>query len=252
MATLLERSFAAVLCIALLDCIPALAGEFSVKPIRVDLGPSVKSGAIAVRNEGKQKLSFQVQAMSWSQDAEGKDQYADTQDLVYFPKILSVEAGQEGLIRVGARNTVLQTEKTYRLFIEELPGIATPAQGGSAQVNVLIRFGAPIFVAALKPQDSLSIGSVALAKGVLSFSATNTGNRHQMIEGIELRGADPQGNPVYALTLADRYLLSGTTKSFTTTIAPEVCAQIATLAIALKTDKTSAADKLHVTTAMCP
>lgn len=252
MATLFKRFFAASLCIALLDCIPAWAGEFSVNPIRIDLGSSVKSGAITVRNEGKQKLSFQIQAMSWSQDAQGKDQYADTQDLVFFPRILSVEAGEEGLIRVGARNTVLQTEKTYRLFIEELPGVARTAQGGSAQVNVLIRFGAPIFVAALKPQDSLSIGSVELAKGVLRFSATNTGNRHQMVEGIELRGADQKGDPVYALTMADRYLLSGTTKSFTTTIGSEACARIATLAIDLKTDKANVSSKLEVTTAMCP
>jgi fimbrial chaperone protein len=247
-----RRFFAASFCIALLGCATVYAGDFTVSPIRLELGSSVRSGAFTVRNEGTEILTFQLQAMAWTQDADGKDQYADTQELVFFPKILSVEPGKEGLVRVGAKNTVLPSEKTYRLFIEELPGIEKTPNDTGARVNVMVRFGAPIFVAAFRPQDGLVIGNLGLAKGILSFSATNTGNRHQFVQGIDLKGMDGKGNPVYALTLSDRYLLAGTSKSFTTTLTADQCAKITTLAIDMKTDKAAVSRKIDVTPVMCP
>ncbi len=228
------------------------AGEFSVNPIRLELGTGIRSGVIGVRNEDKQKLGFQLKAFEWTQDASGKDLYLDTSDLVFFPKIMSIEPGEEGLIRVGAKNATVPVEKTYRLFIDELPGIARPPEGSAAQINVLIRFGAPIFVAPLKPQDSLDIESFSLAKGIVSISAKNTGNRHQQVQSIQLKGTDKAGTEVYALTLADRYLLAGTAKSYSTSIAAEQCAKMTALALEFNTDKLSVARKLDVTRAICP
>jgi len=239
-------------CCALMMCGRVIAGEFSVNPIRLELGATVKSGVIGVKNEGKTKLGFQVQAMTWTQDAAGNDQYADTSDLLFFPKIMSVEPGEEGIIRVGAKNSIVPAEKTYRLFIEELPGAVTTPQGSGAQINMLIRFGAPIFVTPPKPQDSLEIEGLLLSRGTLSFTAKNTGNRHQVVQGIQLKGADARGNEVYALTLADRYLLTGTTKPYTTAIAADQCARIASLTLEFKTDKRTEPRKLDVTRAMCP
>ena len=233
-------------------CGSVAAGEFSVNPIRLELGAIAKSGVIGVRNEGKTKLSFQLQSMEWTQDVTGKDLYADSSDLIFFPKIMSVDPGEEGLIRVGTKNSAVPSERTYRLFIEELPGVAKTPDGASAQINVLIRFGAPIFVTPIKPQDSLDIEGFELAKGVLTLSAKNTGNRHQVVEGIYLKGSDARGNEIYALTLADRYLLAGTSKTYKTTIAADQCSKIASLSVDFKTDKGSVPRKLDITRAMCP
>lgn len=252
MTTSIKDHALAALCCMLFASAPCLAGEFSVNPIRLELGASVRSGVIGVKNEDKQKLSFQVQAMEWTQAAGGKDQYADTQDLVFFPKILSIEPGEEGLIRVGTKTAVVAAEKTYRLFIEELPGAAQPPEGSAAQINVLIRFGAPIFVTPPKPQDSLDIESFSLANGVVTIAARNTGNRHQLVQGVDLKGTDSAGKEVYALTLADRYLLAGTAKSYTTAITAAQCVKISALALEFKTDKFSTTRKLDVTRTMCP
>lgn len=239
-------------CGAIFATASSVAGEFSVNPIRLELGASVKSGAISIKNEDKQKLSFQMDAKEWTQDATGTDQYADTNALIFFPKIMTVEPGEEGVIRIGARAAVVPAEKTYRVFIEELPGATKKLEGGGAQINVLIRFGAPIFVTPLKPQDSLDIEAFSIAKGTVSLSAKNSGNRHQVVQGIELNGTDAGGKPVYALTLADRYLLTGTTKSYTTAIPADQCAKITRLALEFKTDKLNVARSLDVTRAMCP
>ena len=229
-----------------------MAGEFSVTPIFVELGASVRSGVISVKNDGKDKLSFQLDAMEWTQDAAGKDQYAETRDLVFFPKIMTVEPDQEGVIRVGAKNTVLPSEKTYRLFIQELPGATTNSEAGGVQIKVLVRFGAPIFVGPVKAQDGLKIEGLSLAKGALNFSVRNTGNRHQIVQDIQLKGADASGKQVYALTLADRYLLAGTTKAYASSVATDQCSKIASLEVEVKTDKAGATHKLDVSRAMCP
>lgn len=236
-------------CCALVGPSPTAAGEFSVNPIRLELGASVRSSSITVRNDGKQKLTFQIEAREWTQDESGKDQYGPTRDLVFFPKIMAVEAEQEGVIRVGTRNAVLPAEKTYRLFIEELPP-AEPAPG--VQLNVVIRFGAPVFVQPLKPHDGVEIEALALAGGALSFRARNTGNRHQVIQGIQLRGYDDAGREVYALALADRYLLAGSGKPYTVAVDADRCSKLAVLEVDIKTDKSAAQRKLGVTRAMCP
>lgn len=240
-------------CWTFLACAQALAGgEFAVSPLRVDLGPKARSAAVTVTNEGKEKVNFQLQAMEWTQDAAGKDQYAETQDLIFFPKILSVEPGQEGIIRVGLKTGPAAVERSYRLFIEELPGLVKPPPGSSAHINVLIRFGLPIFSAPIKPEDGIAIETLELKKGVVSFAARNTGNRRQVVRGLHLRGADASGEAVYSLDLADRYILAGVVKPYTTTLTGAQCQKIAVLAIEMKTDNLSDMRKLDVDRAMCP
>lgn len=251
--TFKARAFAAAsTCVAAFLCGAAAAGEFSVNPIRIELGASARSGVITIKNEGQEKLSFQLDAKEWTQDDAGNDQYGETRDLIFFPKIMTIEPGQEGLIRVGAKNPVVPSEKTYRVFIEQLPGAAKRPETSAAQVNVLIRFGEPVFVAPLKPRDGLEIEGLALAQGALTFLVRNSGNRHQIVQGIRVRGTDRDGNETYALTLADRYLLAGTVKPYSASIAADKCSRTTGLEVEIKTDKASAKRNLDVTRAMCP
>lgn len=242
---------AIAVCVAFLCSVPAAAGEFSVNPVRLELGAAARSGAISVRNEGKHPLSFQVQAKEWQQDAQGKDVYLATSDLVFFPKIMTVDPGQDGVIRVGTRTPLVATEKTYRLYIEELPSNVVRPEGPGAKVNFLIRFGAPIFVGPASPKDALELAAPALAAGQLAFAARNTGNRHQMVQSIRVRGTDAQGQEVMSLALADRYLLSGASKSYATAIPAEQCHKLAALDVEMTTDKQEAKRRIEVSRSMC-
>ena len=154
-------------------------------------------------------------------------------------------------MRVGTRTPVVPAEKTYRLFIEELPGNNKDPDKPGVQITFLIRFGAPIFIAPVKPQDGMEIEGMALANGELSLSARNVGNRHQIIKGIHLKGSDAAGKEVYSATLADRYLLAGAVKPFKTAIAGDQCVKIAALEVEVKTDRLNATRKLDVSRAMC-
>lgn len=241
----------------LLGMSPLARAEFSVNPVRLELGAAARSGAIVVRNDGKVPLGFQMQAMEWTQDADGKDRYADSADLIFFPKIMTIAPGEEGVVRVGVRTPVVQNEKTYRLFIEQLPppkdeSAVQPLARPGASVTLLIRFGAPIFVAPVQPRDAAEVTAVALERGRLSMRVRNTGNRHQIIQGIDLRATDAQGAEIWTLTIADRYLLNGVAKPFSATIPAAQCARATALHIDVRTDKSGAKHKLDVQRAMCP
>ena len=231
--------------------IAAYAGEFTVKPVRLDVVTSAKSASMSIVNNGEEKLSFQLQAMDWTQDKDGKDQYFDSRDLIFFPKLMTIEPGQEALVRIGFKLPATSTEKTYRLFIEELPGVVKKVEGNNAQLNVLVRFGLPIFAAPILPQDGLAIDAVELKSGVLTFIAQNSGNRHQMFTSIRITGTNATSQPVFGVDIADRYLLASSSKPYKTTLSAQQCRELTSVTIDIKTDKFAQSRKLDVKPDMC-
>ena len=229
----------------------AQAGEFTVKPVRLDVVPSAKSASMSVVNDGAEKLSFQLQAMDWMQDKDGKDLYSDSRDLIFFPKLMTIEPGQEALVRIGFKSPATSKEKTYRLFIEELPSVVKKIEGDSAQINVLVRFGLPIFAAPILPQDILVIDGIEFKSRVLSFTAQNSGNRHQMFTSIRIAGTSAENKSVFGLDIADRYLLASSSKSYKTVLSAQQCRELTSITIDIKTDKLAQSRKLDVKSDMC-
>lgn len=239
---------ASSLCIT---CFAAFAGEFVVNPVRLDVGQNAKSASVSVVNDGEDKLSFQLQAMDWTQDKDGKDLYTDSRDLIFFPKLMTIESGQEAIVRIGFKSPATSTEKTYRLFIEELPGVVKKVEGSNAQINFLVRFGLPIFVTPAVARDELVIEFVELKNGVLLFTAHNSGNRHHMYKSIRLEGTNAANKPVFVLEIADRYLLASATKPYKTSFSAQQCKDLAFVVIDIQTDKLVQSRKLEVKPGMC-
>lgn len=227
------------------------AGEFAVSPIRVELGPAVRTGAFVVRNEGKEPLSIQVRGMLWSQDGRGRDHYEDSSELVYFPRLLTIEPGKEGVIRVGIRQPPADRERTYRLFIEELPPAGAPVAEHKAALSFLVRFGVPVFVKPLRTVDQVEVGAPRARGGKVSFDLRNTGNQHQVIQEILVRGLAPDGQELFTTTLADRYLLAGTRKEYSAPIPDHACARVAQVVVDVRTDKSRASGQTPVEFSAC-
>src|SRR5512140_3419810 len=104
--------------LALLAAAGARAGSFGVSPTRVDLDRGAKSAIIEVTNDDEAKLSFQAKLFEWRQGADGKDEYAESQDLIYFPQIFTIAPKAKRIIRVGIKGPPGDVEKAYRLFVE--------------------------------------------------------------------------------------------------------------------------------------
>ncbi|MDE2606269.1 MAG: molecular chaperone [Burkholderiales bacterium] len=223
---------------------PALGGEFSVTPISVDLKPGAMSETITVTNHAKDKLRVNIRLMQWTQDAQGKDVYTDSNDLVYFPRQMDVEGEAKRLVRVGLKTPAGTMERTYRLFIEEQPE-ATPDPARS-QIAFYFRFGVPIFVAPAVPKPQPDVPVPTLQGGKLSIPVKNTGNQHFRLVKIAI--SDAAG---YLEEISGWYSLAGTERTYTATLPPDVCRKAGTLDVSLVGEGFRLDRKVNVDPASC-
>ena len=229
----------------LLGCLGAsmatvsLAGDFSVAPIRMFLSKDRKSDVVTVRNNGTTPLQFEIRPKKWTQDADGTDVYADTEELLIFPGLMTLKGGEDRDIRIGMKIPPGASENTYRVFIDELP----PSQTGdanAANVGFLINFGLPVFFAPIEPKAQLQIEALSLAGGQVSARLVNSGNVFQFIQEMAVIGLDASGTEIFRQPLTDRYLLAGTARTYTTIISSDHCKALAVVEFSVRTDKSSA------------
>lgn len=216
---------------------PALrAGEFTVEPFRLEMGPRQRSGVFTVTNVGSEPLNFQVRLSEWTQDSEGKDIYSETADIVFYPRIISVKGGERQIIRVGANKPIVAREKSYRLFIEEMPSQAPPGVTKGAQVTVRISFAPPIFVRPAKVLAQATIESLALDKSKIKVAVRNAGNVHVRFRSVIFKGIDRDGNEVFSKKVDGWYVLSGVSRTFDTQVPDDVCAKVSLLDVTVEAD----------------
>jgi fimbrial chaperone protein len=193
------------------------AGSFGVTPTRVDLDRNAKSAIIEVMNDDDAKLAFQAKLYEWHQSPDGRDEYVESQDLIYFPQLFTVNPKNKRIIRAGLKGPPSDVEKAYRLFIEETPEPEKGAPSG-AQVRVVLRFGVPIFVAPASPSRKVEIESAGAARGKVLLTVRNVGNQSLRFEEflVQRDGA----------TLAQAngwYVLAGARRVFEIPIDPARC-----------------------------
>jgi len=230
----------------------AFAGEFQVSPITLDLGKTNKSGTITVTNVGTEKINLRIQAMEWKQDAEGKDLYSETNDIIYFPKIVSVDKGDSQLIRVGIKEGLSEREKTYRLYIQEIPDQGKKAPDkGKFQIAVMIRFGVPIFIKPAIENLKGMVGPVAVAKGTATAVVKNTGNVHFKIATVTIRGRTPDGQEAFSKELQGWYLLAGAEREYSAPVPSDVCLKLAKIEVIVKSEELTFSGIQSITKEMC-
>lgn len=222
----------------------ALAAEFSVTPIRVDLKPGVLSETITVTNSGKTKLRVSIKLQEWTQDATGADVYTDSNDLVYFPRQLEIEPDAKRLVRVGVKTPAGVVERAYRLFIEE---DHEPTPGTErAQVSFYFRFGVPIFLPPAAPKPQPEVAPPKLAGGKVSVVVRNPGNEHFRLTKLTL--SDGAG---FSEDVAGWYSLAGSSRSYTLDVPREVCRKAHALNLTLEGEDIRIDRKLDVDPAQC-
>jgi fimbrial chaperone protein len=242
------RLSSALLLFLLLLPVAARAGDWRVSPIRLDLGRDAKSGAVTVANDSDDRLQVQMKAYEWTQDAEGKDRYEETGEILFFPRLMILERKEERILRAGFRVPAAAKEKTYRLFIEEIPG---PRNAEGVSVAVAIRFGVPIFVKPLKEEARGGVGPMTMSAGALLVPVNNTGNVHFVVQSVLVRGRNGAGEEIFSRELSGWYLLAGASRGYTTTMPPGTCGNMAVIEAEVKTDKLPLRGRMVVDRSMC-
>lgn len=234
----------------LLDSGSAPAGQFSVSPITMELGRGVSSGVFTVTNTGEDKINFQMSVSEWTQDAEGKDIYSETKDIIFFPKLMTVEKGEQRVVRVGLKSSMALREKTYRIFIEEIPSLQK-RDAGRARISFTIRFAPPIFVRPAEIKTAGVIDTIAVDKDKISAVVKNTGNVHLKLNSISVKGKSADGAEVFSKEIAGGYVLSNVARKIEVSIPKEKCKNLSVMMIEAKTDNLTLNGKLDVQKGMC-
>ena len=153
----------------------ALAAGVRVSPILVELTKSQTNAIVSLRNDGEQPVRYQVSAVTWAQDDAGQMKLAPTKDLIVFPQLMTLKPSEERNLRVGVTGEKFGTlEKSYRIFVEELP----PAEkaGDKPAVQVLTRLSIPVFLEPAHVVGAARIEAPRIEKGKLVFRLRNMGN----------------------------------------------------------------------------
>lgn len=238
--------------VALLVSLPAAAGEFVINPLRVALDRSTRSSEVVVRNDDKLPLRMQVEAMSWTQDAQGADHYTAAEGLLYFPRTMEIPPGESRIVRVGVRAAPVSREEAYRLFIEELPppaGTEAPSEGTS--LRIFLRVGVAVFVAPAKLERKGEITDLEIKDGRVQWTVTNGGNVHIRADRIELVGTGRDGSRILSHVYPDRYALAGMTRTLRFDVDAETCAKLATIEASLIAERLDLKRKVDVGPGAC-
>jgi len=227
------------------------AGEFTINPLRVDLDRTTRSSEITVRNDDTAPLRMQLEAMTWRQDAQGKDLYEPAQDLLFFPRTMEIPPGESRIVRVGVRAAPVTREEAYRLFIEELPPPAPEAAPQGTSLRIFLRIGVAVFVA---PAQAKAVGEITrldLRGGIAEWSVENAGNAHFRTDAVQLAGLSRDGARLFVQEFPERYFLAGTAKTLRFDVPRDACRQLAALEATVAGENLGLKRRLDVDPARC-
>lgn len=230
-------TFIAALALALAASAAVRASTFSVDPIEVTLNRGNSSASIAITNQSPQKLRLQVTGFAWQQSPSGEMRLTPTDDLVFFPQLLEIDPGDTKRIRVGVTAAQTALERSYRIFMEELPSLESVIAPKQNTITLRMKIGVPVFVRPnAAPAPSGAVRDAAAGNGALSFDVLNTGNTHFAIQSVHVVGKDAAGAPVVTNDLSGWYVLAGGTRRFSIPLQKDRCAALRSLVVQVRTD----------------
>jgi fimbrial chaperone protein len=215
--------------LALGQAAAASATTFSVNPVQIFLSASTKSALLSLKNETDQPIRFQLSVNAWAQDPGGQMQLAPTTDIVFFPAMLTLQAHEERKVRIGATVPPGNVERTYRIFVEELPPLEK--KDAPTGVTMLTKMGIPIFLQPAKPVGQAALRDLGVKDGHFGFRLQNDGNVHFMPQSVQVRGVDGSGAVILDMKVDAWYVLAGTARVFDVAVPAAQCSQVRSLAV---------------------
>ncbi len=225
----------------------AVAGSFRAMPLRLYIDGESKTEVLRLVNEGKEKVTVQLDPKRWTHDDDGQDIYGDAPKIVIFPKMATIEPGETQVIRIGYIGSSATEEQTYRLFVQELP-VNKP---GEMALKFALTLSLPVFVAPENEVIQWSVASVNLAQESLQLKVNNNGNRHIMINKIQAPGLDAGGTEVFTQEATGWYTLGGKSRTYAVEIPYQACLKASRINVEVQTKTASKQLDLAVEKSMC-
>lgn len=219
----------ALLLLALCLAPAARAGEMDIHPVLVALSKDEKSAVVTVRNRSKEVARYQVTVFAWDQAPSGEMKLAPTADVAVFPRTLSIPPGEAKIVRVGTQVPFGAVEKSYRVFVEEMP--PPPKPESASRVQVLSRIGIPIFLSPDQAIEKAVWGELRVEGGKVEASLRNLGNVRVRPAAVRLVAADAAGKPLHEKALDAWYVLPGGERRYAAQLPADVCGRVRSVAV---------------------
>jgi fimbrial chaperone protein len=198
--------------IGLLIAEAAVAGSFSVSPVRIYMQSRERATAITIVNEAETELVMQAELFLWKQKPDGTDELTPTDDLVLAPPILKVAPKSRQVVRLANLRPVMPGEqRTYRMVVREIPE-AQPKPAAGAQVQIALAFSLPVFITPPDARKKLTCNAEQPAPGALVAVCENQGQAYAQPVTIELTNG--AGEVLASKTVSGGYILPQVKRTF--------------------------------------
>lgn len=201
------------------------AYTFSVSPIRVFFEPNQKTTLITIGNDDETPLQLQIKLVSWTQAQDGKDLYVDSDDLIYYPRAMTLGPKESRVVRLGIKTPAQERERTYRLQIEDVPTDTAPTQGPA--VKFRYRFSIPIFLPPQVAKRVAELESLTVKGGKVQLQVANRGSQHVRFDRITIKTAAG-----FSKDAEVWYVLPGASRIFHIELPREECIRAGTIDVA--------------------
>jgi P pilus assembly chaperone PapD len=103
---------------------------------------------------------------------------------------MTLEEGEQRVIRVGYRGVQLTRERVCRILIVERSGAAKNESGRRPTTSPV---SVPVFIKPIEEKVAGSLQTIVLSDGQLTIVVKNTGNAHLIVISVSIRGAASDG-----------------------------------------------------------
>ena len=224
--------------VVLLWGVAALAAGLEVAPVLVTLDKSNTNATITLRNGGDEAVRYQLEVNTWGESPDGAMQLGPTREVVVFPQMLALKPGEQRNVRVGYLTPPGNVERSYRLFISEMPPEHQPGSK-VMQVQVLTRVGVPIFVAPLTHSEKTEVAKLAVKGGKASFAVKNSGTVYVRPTKISLIAEDSAGKSLFEKDWQGWYVLAGNEHDYSIDVPAAACRKAKTFRAEVAGDRLS-------------
>lgn len=208
----------------------AFAQTLEVTPIQIELTSATPNNLVTLHNLGSEPVRYQVSVFAWQQSPRGEMKLSKTKDVLFFPSLLTIGPGEKRNLRIAAAAPFDSVEKTYRMFVEQLPGAPDPAK---TSVRVLTRVGIPVYLEPGAPAATAEVDPPLVSGRRISFVLRNTGNVRIRPDAVRLVGRGEKGEAVFEQPLPAWYVLAGGERTYEAEAPADGCARVRAVSVAV-------------------
>ena len=191
---------------------PALAGAFSVTPVRIYMSVRDRAVAVTVTNDGDSEVVLQADINTWRQSPDGTDQLELTDDLILSPPIIKLAPKARQVVRLARLAPPdASRQLTYRFILREVPEALPPKP--NVQISIALALSMPVFITPPKVNRVVSCSIAGMEQKAVGVRCSNTGTAYSQVREIEVL----RDNKKIAAFSGGTYILPGASKTMAAT-----------------------------------